>query len=391
MQKSKKRILILSPFFYPELISTGKFNTNIAKELRDKGYNVTILCSHPFYPKWKPIRSNQSIEGIKIIRGGAYLRYPNNIIAKRAILEVWYALFVFKHFFRLKDKIDIIVPVFPPSLGFYILTFLIKNKIKKVGMIHDLQEVYSSKKTGVLSKIIRFFINKVERITFKSCDKLIFLSEEMKETAEKYYDLNENKLEVQYPFINIDTSIVTNELERILSKHKNHVVYSGALGEKQNPNKIYELYDFASKRIENTEFHFFSQGNIFEQLNKKNKNEKIRFHNLVPEKNILELYKRSTIQIIPQKKGTSKGSLPSKLPNIMASGCNILIITDENSELDNLFKKYNLNTVVTLWDNELLCSAINSLLKKNQGRNIHNIKIANELFNSNAMVDKILN
>jgi hypothetical protein len=50
---------------------------------------------------------------------------------------------------------------------------------------------------------------------------------------------------------------------------------------------------------------------------------------LVAREHLEELYLRSNLQIIPQKPNTSKGSFPSKLANLLASGCNILLITDK--------------------------------------------------------------
>ena len=62
---SKKNILIISPFFFPEPISTGKYNTELALALRDKGHNVTFLCFHPFYPNWVIKKSNLSLKILK--------------------------------------------------------------------------------------------------------------------------------------------------------------------------------------------------------------------------------------------------------------------------------------------------------------------------------------
>ena len=67
---SQKNILILSPFFYPEPISTGKFNTDFATGLIKEGHKVTVLCFHPFYPAWKTKRSNELLKGVEIVRGG---------------------------------------------------------------------------------------------------------------------------------------------------------------------------------------------------------------------------------------------------------------------------------------------------------------------------------
>jgi colanic acid biosynthesis glycosyl transferase WcaI len=360
---NKKNILILSPFFYPEPISTGKFNTDFAVALKNDGHNVTVLCYHPFYPDWKIQESQEELNGIKIIRGGSNLNFSKKTIVRRFVLEFSFAFFILRKIRKHQKNKDIIIPVFPPSFAFYSILSFLNKKIKKVGMVHDLQEVYSINKSGFINKIIRFFIHKIERKCYQTCNKLVFLSKEMKEQAKELYALQEIKLEVQYPFITIKEKR-TNDLEHLFNKDKKHVVYSGALGEKQNPEKLFNFFDQASLNTENIIFHFFSRGDTFNRLKKININSKIHFHGLVEKEHLEELYHKSDVQIIPQKEDTSKGSLPSKLPNLLASNCKIFLITDDNSELEVFFKKNNLDFVVTSWNIKELINSLQILIDK---------------------------
>jgi colanic acid biosynthesis glycosyl transferase WcaI len=360
---NKKNILILSPFFYPEPISTGKFNTDFAVALKNDGHNVTVLCYHPFYPDWKIQESQEELNGIKIIRGGSNLNFSKKTIVRRFVLEFSFAFFILRKIRKHQKNKDIIIPVFPPSFAFYSILSFLNKKIKKVGMVHDLQEVYSINKSGFINKIIRFFIHKIERKCYQTCNKLVFLSKEMKEQAKELYALQEIKLEVQYPFITIKEKR-TNDLEHLFNKDKKHVVYSGALGEKQNPEKLFNFFDQASLNTENIIFHFFSRGDTFNRLKKINANSKIHFHGLVEKEHLEELYHKSDVQIIPQKEDTSKGSLPSKLPNLLASNCKIFLITDDNSELEVFFKKNNLDFVVTSCNIKELINSLQILIDK---------------------------
>jgi hypothetical protein len=357
---------------------------------RDKGHHVTVLCSHPIYPKWLPIKSDDQISGVIIKRGGLKIRYSSKMLVRRAVLELWFAFYVFRNIFKYRKELDIIIPVFPPSLAFYLVLPLIKKKIEKVGMVHDLQEVYSDKKKGLLNKVVGFFINKIEGSTFRGCDRLIFLSEEMKSTAQKSYKLNKDKLLVQYPFATVQMKNITNDLEDILPSDKKHIVYSGALGVKQNPKGVFDFFEYASENIKNAQFHFFSQGQIFDELKEKNKSNSIKFHDLVPRKNIEELYARSDVQIVPQLPFTSKGSLPSKLPNLLASGCKILLITDHGSEIQLLFNKHKLEKVVTSWDNKILLKSLCGLLEKENFNNKKQKRVATEFFSIHSMIEKII-
>ena len=384
----KQNILIISPFFFPEPISTGKFNTDFALALKNNGHNVTMLCFHPFYPEWKIKESNEQLNGIKIIRGGKYLFFSKKTIVRRLVLELSFVFFILRKIIKHQKNKDIIIPIFPPSFAFLsILPFLNRN-LKKVGMVHDLQEVYSIGKKGVVNKIVRYFIHKIEKKCYNSCNKLIFLSKEMKDQAKELYGLAENKLEVQYPFITVKGNI-TNDLGHLFDKNKKHVVYSGALGEKQNPEKLLNFFQEASLEIENVMFHVFSKGEEFNKLVELNKNVNICFHDLVKKENLEELYQKSDIQIVPQKEGTSKGSLPSKLPNLLASNCKIFLITDSNSELQKLFNDNNLDSVVSTWDTKELIKSLKSLLEKPVDFEYQKT-IAKKFFTIDKMIQKVL-
>jgi glycosyltransferase involved in cell wall biosynthesis len=385
---SKKNILVLSPFFYPEPISTGKFNTDFVKGLINEGHKITILCFHPFYPAWKVKVSKDLLEGVRIIRGGKHLVFTNKTILRRLILEFSFAFFVLRKLRKYQKNKDLIIPIFPPSFAFYAILPFLNRKIRKVGMVHDLQEVYSEGKLGLLNNVIRFFIHMVEKKCYSHCDKLLFLSNEMKKEAKKLYNLADNKLEVQYPFVTIREKI-TNDLTTVFDNKKHNIVYSGALGEKQNPIKLLHFFSEASKKIDNTIFHFFSEGETIKKLESLNKSKKILFHKLVGKENLEELYSKSTIQIVPQKENTSKGSLPSKIPNLLASGCKVFVITDTNSEIEKLFINNNLSLVVTDWSNDFLVKKLVFLINKQIDKK-HQQTIAKKLFTMDEMILKIL-
>ncbi|WP_088324536.1 glycosyltransferase [Polaribacter tangerinus] len=385
---NKKNILIISPFFYPEPISTGKFNTDFAIALKNEGHHVNVLCYHPFYPNWVIKKNSKKLKGIKIIRGGKFLWFSKNTFVRRFILELSFMFFIVKNIKKYKNNTDVIIPVFPPSFAFFAIVPFLSKKIKKVGMVHDLQEIYSEDKKGFLYKIIQYFIHKIEKRCYNSCHKLIFLSNEMCSEAKRLYGLKNTIIEVQYPFITLKNSI-TNDLDAIFNKKNINIVYSGALGEKQNPEKLYNFFLEASSKIENTIFHFFSEGEVFNSLKNSNSNSKIQFHKLVDIKNLEELYQKSDIQIIPQKENTSKGSLPSKLPNLLSSQCKILLITDQGSELEHFFKNNKLEKAVTTWETSVLINSLKHLidLDVNFG---HQKSIAENFFTLDKMISKVL-
>lgn len=148
----RKLLLLVSPFFFPEPISTGRYNTVVAGELASSTeLEVMVLCSHPIFPGWAVKASRDALPGVTIVRGGGHMRYPRNPLLRRAILELWFTVFVTSRVLALRmqgRRIEKIIYVFPPSLMAYLASFLVPRSCKVVGIVHDLQGVYAARGVG---------------------------------------------------------------------------------------------------------------------------------------------------------------------------------------------------------------------------------------------------
>ena len=341
------QVLFVSPFFYPEEISTGKWNYHVCRELA-KRCKLTVFCLHPFYPEWKVEESDVKIEDMSVIRVGRYLRFPKRQILRRLTLETYF-FWALRQFLKNNTHFQHIIYVIPPSLG--LLATRHSDITRITGVVHDLQIVHipNNKLFGpLLSKLIAV----IEARSFRRCQSLIYLSHEMMELASNQYRLSDIRQQVCYPFVTIDRFEDSDKLDATIPRRNDEIrlVYSGALGAKQNPNGLYELLNTASLAIDDCTAYIFSAGPEFERLrslygNKSN----VLFRPLVGEKYLPELLLRSTVQIIPQAAGTSGGSLPSKLPNILASGAGVFAITDENSELERMLLAVEGTQVSNTW------------------------------------------
>jgi colanic acid biosynthesis glycosyl transferase WcaI len=355
-----KKVLILSPFFFPEPISTGKYNTDLALQISEQNFQVDVLCSHPLYPDWKPQHSSQTLKQINIKRGGSWLRYPKNPMLRRALLEFWFLLFTLVNIRKLRSC-DAIVVVIPPS-SFVLATILVRPTVKIIGIVHDLQSVHLNVESSTLKKVLLNLIKAVEKAAFRRCNRLIYLSDEMKKEATSIYELEGMQSEIAYPFITIDDFTSKGRLDEYFDSKYFNIVYSGALGIKQNPQGIYDIATQLIKVKPNVRFIFFSRGPDYRKLKKLNSSERIIFNDLVDTETLGELLTRSDIQIVPQATGTSRGSLPSKIPNILSSGSTIYAITDNNSELQELLSKQEGCIVSNTWDIkknvDLLCTVL---------------------------------
>lgn len=393
---SSQKILIASPFFYPELISTGKYNTFLVRKLVENEHEVTVICSYPFYPAWRPEFSLETISGADILRGGLNITYPKQTILRRLLLEAWYCRHFLKEAKKIPGKIDIFVAIVPPIIFNLFMNIYFKDA-KKVAIIHDLLGVMATSSKSLVRRFVATAMKRVESFLLRRFDKVICLSESMKNVVIHQYGLKQEHCEVHYPFSTLEKGTDnTSELKKLFPANIMHLVYSGALGEKQKPKELYQFFANVCDNKTGIWCHIFSQGPIFDQLLKYNAHERIMFHDLVPESRLFELYAYSDIQIVPQAEGTGAGAFPSKLPNLIAAGVPVLAICDKGSELEKVILEANAGKIVSGWHEKPLMEALDSLIgdtnkETRPARKARAEKYVMDHFNIDKLVDSIVN
>lgn len=370
------RVLLLSPFFAPELISTGKYNTFLARGLVAAGYDVQVVCSHPLYPDWVPAASDHQEPGMTVHRGGSGLSYPRSVIWRRLMLELWFTWHVVKHAHR-RDKArhDYVVAVFPPAIFGLLPRFLFGSRTVRIVIVHDLLGVMVNSRAGLGRRLVSRAIGWIERLALHRQDKVIALSESMREALISRYGIPKHKVVMSYPFETI-THLPSSgrTLEDLLPESERHVVYSGALGEKQCPQELYNFLQRVSSGTPGVCCHIFSSGPAFEQLKRHASRlapaqQLVRFHPLVDEERLPELYERSTVQLLPQAAGVGAGAFPSKLPNLIAVGVPVFAICDADSELASVIRESGAGRVAPSWEEPALSRNFDSFLHELQGDN----------------------
>ena len=369
----QQQILIVSPFFYPELISTGKANQHLAEAFVAEGHGVTVVCSHPLYPAWVPAQSRARIPGMTIVRGGAGVRYPTAMPLRRLKLEAWFAFFAARSVWRRRKRVDVVVSILPPSLFILFLNLILPRRVRRVAVVHDLQGVLAAQEEGFVRRAIIHMIHAVESRVFRSQDLCIFFSGDMARIAQQSYGLDPAKLAVQYPSITLPASFsaiaaasTAHHLDALFPPDKLHVVYSGALGYKQNSQQLVALLQAAAEHHPEVQFHVLSGGPFYESLRAEYEQQsgpRVQFHPLVAEQDLAELYARSAIQIIPQAEGTESAALPSKLPNLLAAGVHLLAICGSGSEVERMIQLAGTGSIATRWDKDLFLMRLDEALE----------------------------
>jgi len=393
------RVLIVSPFFYPEPISTGKYNTYIAKALIQRGKFVTVCCSHPLYPNWIPTETNEGFQGMSIYRGGRLLRYPKSPMLRRLFLELWFTFHALKTIFQLRNHVDQVVAVFPPSLFVYFIRWALPRRVSLIGIVHDLQGVLGLSGAGIVKRAFSSMVKHVETCGFRTCKKLILVSAGIMRRVVDDYGIDPQKCVVHYPFVTeSDVKSTSDSLVHMFQDGFKHIVYSGALGDKQNPFELLEIFQSVVIVRNDVVCHIFSGGPLFEKVKELLRPEslgRVLFHDLVAEESLSELFYRSTLHVIPQKSGTADAAFPSKLPNILAAGVPIFAITDDNSELSRLVNDSGIGKSCSTWDRDvvipLLLEFLNHTERMLRVDNQLNVKdFVDHFFSVEKVIDEII-
>lgn len=364
-------MLFLSPFFYPEIISTGKYNSFLVQKLIDSGFDVDVVAFHPFYPDWIVKKTEELYLSANIYRFGAGVRFPKSQILRRIILEVFYTYFVVKYLLKRKNKYDTVISIFPPVLFMLLIRRFIKNSLR-IGIVHDVQGIMANTEKKISRRISASVMAVFEKFAYRNCDRLICLSHSMREVIINKFDVSRDKCAVFYPFVSIPNDFsyhenIDSRLEDRFEKGFKHVVYSGALGEKQQPFKLFDFFLKLSASAQNIKCHIFSRGPVFNELVRLSSedqkvNENLYFHDLVPEKELDALFHNSTVQVIPQAPGTGAGAFPSKLPNLLSHGVPVFAICDQGSELETILQKVDSAKTINSWELEAMESAMYEFL-----------------------------
>ena len=358
-----KKILLVSPFFYPEPISTGKYNTFLTQKLAEKHHDVTVICSYPFYPAWRPEFTTKGLHGVTVLRGGLRVSYPRSAVVRRLVLEVWFAWHFWWQALRLKGPVDVVAAVSPPVVFTFLVNALFKAS-QKVVIVHDLQGIMATSSNNLLRRLVASIMKQVEAPLLRSFDTVVCLSESMKDMLVTQYRIRAAACQVHYPFATLgDGPSEQTLLKDIFPAGFHHIVYSGAMGEKQKPRKLYWFFERLCKEISDICCHIFSSGPIVDDLRTGNRDKRICFHDLVPESHLAELYAHSDIQMVPQAEGTGAGAFPSKLPNLLAAGVPMLVVCDQESELARIIRETDAGKAVPSWDFQELSQAVDSLLE----------------------------
>ena len=363
---NKKRVLLISHNFSPELVGMGKYNGEMINWLVEQGHDCTVITTFPYYPFWKvqkPYRNLwykkettvNSVSGAKldVFRCPTYI--PKDPTGKQRTLQD-FSLWLSKFFtiFRLiltNQKFDLIITVAPPFHLAYLGLMLKKvTGGKLLYHVQDLQieaardlKLFSNKEIlgnlfRVEHRILRLadFVSSIsdgmiKKIQAKIRRDVIFFPNWV-DTAYFYPLPNRNLLKLKWGYK--ETDIV--------------YMYSGAIGVKQGLEDILISVEHL-KDHENIKFIICSSGpykDLLLQQSKLKELTNVTFLPVQPKEHFNEFLNMADIHLVIQKVSAEDLVMPSKLATILAVGGASIITASNGTSLYQMAEEGDFGYVV---------------------------------------------
>ena len=342
MTKNSLKILAITQYFPPDISGGSTRAYNYCKALADKGFDVTVITAPPHQhgpvpKKYKrKFMIKEKFENLNLFRvwipSLLHTSVRNNLILV--------SVFLFTSLFPLfKNKPNLII-LFEPNLfsiipGYFYSKFTGANVIR---VVDDLWPEILYERGYIKSKILKWIINRLTRVSYEFPKYLIPLNEEVKQIIHEKYKIEEQKIKIISH--GIDTKIFQyNQYER---KKEFIVMYSGSLVESYDFNIIIH----AAKKLQNEKIKFIirGKGKLLSDIEKLIK--ELKVNNVILNTDFLPIHELSKtlsnadILLAPMGKGKHLNfSLPTKILEYQAVGRPIICSSDgaigkyiENSE-----------------------------------------------------------
>jgi glycosyltransferase involved in cell wall biosynthesis len=349
----KKTIWFVSEVYHPDEQGTAFYTTGLAEGLA-KDFDVRVLCSFPTVtargaqvPR-KEVRNGVVIErclGTTLDKDKIALRLVNIFTCSAAILLKGLAMV---------RKGDLVIGVTaPPSMPFVakLISWLTRSKC-----LLRLEDVYPEimVATGMLrpGSPLDGVLGFLNRLLYKSADKLVVLGRDMKALVEKKLGGNSRHLQVIRCWS--DTDIVrpilkaNNSLLKELGLQDIFIV--SCVGNMGRAQAVELMLDAATLLKDDGRVHFLFIGS---GARKAWMEQEIGRRGLVnvsivgqrPRNEQIDFLNACDISIISLLPGITGAAVPSRLYNIMAAGKPVLSVTGADSEVSLIVREENIGWV----------------------------------------------
>ena len=368
-------ILITGINFYPELISTGKYTSELAFWLAAHGWDVRVVTAPPYYPEWKVQPGyfswkyqREEINGVTVYRCPLWV--PPRVSGVTRILHL--LSFTISSFPVLvgqaKWKPNVILCIAPTLLSAP-ATLLTARLARTQAWLHlqDFEldaainmQILSTGNQGkkIAAKVEYWLLESFYRITTISKRMQTHLIQKGIPPKQTFLFPNWVDTEIIYP---LPVEQMTLRKKLGIPDDKVVVLYAGNMGHKQGLEHVIH----AAEQLQNHHkiiFILIGDGVARPDLEKESTNlANIQFFPLQPLKALNQVLNMADIHLLPQKAGAADLVMPSKLSGILASGKAVIATANSDTEIAEIVS--NIGIIVPPENSRALAEAILSLVE----------------------------
>lgn len=331
-------------------MSTGYIMTDLARQLRRVGHDVTVLTTTPHYNlesaalarqplrrRWMGLVYQSEIDGVRVW----HVKVPmkGRRLYSRVFDILWFHLLSLVLGWTAVGPFDIVITPSPPiTIG--VVGWLIAAR-RRAPAVYNVQEIYPDYAVNqglIRNPLIISVLSRIERLVYNRSAAVVTISEWFSRIIRPRV-LTGGKLRTIPNSVDTD---LFRPLPRDNAFAREHgllddfvVLYGGNIG----PGQDWESVLHAAEALCDLPLQFVIVGGgaraswLAKECSRRQlKNVRLlgyQSRSLMPQVNA-----SADLCIIPMKAGTTRDGFPSKIYTIMASGKSVLVQADEDSELE---------------------------------------------------------
>ena len=347
------RVTVVGINYHPETTGIGPFNTDLCEYLA-KGHEVEMISTFSYYPSWKKEPGEENlwfrkdrIKKVTVRRGWHYV--PEKATAIKRMVHELSFIGTSVLTALCSKRPDIYVVVAPPLLSGLAIGFIARLKGRPVIFhIQDLQPdaaVWLGMLTqSWLIKTLYWF----EALTYEWMDAVSGITPAMVSVLlEKNLPPEKVKLLPNWIPISKDAPRPKRRTEEAMEIRRGLgiadntflAVYSGNLGSKQGLDVLLDVAaELKSRELPASAITVMicGEGAEKERLSSKAQSlglDNLIFKSLLPYEDYQAILTSIDVSLVTQVLGSGKAFFPSKVLSILAAGCPILAVCDDESPL----------------------------------------------------------
>jgi len=348
------KILIYSMHFWPEPIGIGKYSGDMAFWCSQRGHEVRVICSSPWYPHWK-IQEPYSgaafrfeiMNGVRVDRCPIWVPKKPNGLSRIFCLGSFALSSVVASFRALVWRPDVVFSVEPPFFCLPAALAIARVTGARAWLHVQDFEVDAALQLGLfripgIGRLLRW----IESFLFRRFDRCSTISEKMLELLKQ----RSGKPELCLLFRNwVDLQAIRPALEPssfrqilALDPRQKVALYSGNMGEKQGLEIIVEAARILQVR-KDLVFVLCGNGSAADRIRTLGSGlPNIRWLPVQPVEQLNSLLNLADIHLLPQRADAADLVMPSKLTGMLASGRPVVATATSGTQIHDVVSKCGL-------------------------------------------------